>query len=97
MYCDFPNKYVLKPFNGISINEEHLNNFVQLKKKKIQLQQKEEEKTLTKRMTTKILLNIRKTLKTLLYMHAMVIKHCVSHFKFVLFLNYILTICLMIF
>jgi hypothetical protein len=31
--CDFPNKYVLKPFNGISINEEHLNNFVQLTKK----------------------------------------------------------------
>jgi hypothetical protein len=47
-------------------------------------------------MSTKILLNIIKILKTLLKMHAIVVKHCVSHFKFVLFLNNILTNCLMI-
>ncbi len=32
MGCDFLNKYVLKPFNETSRNEEHLNNFVQLMK-----------------------------------------------------------------
>jgi hypothetical protein len=28
MGCDFRNKNILKPFNGTSRNEEHLNNFV---------------------------------------------------------------------
>jgi len=32
MGCDFLKKYVLKPFNETSRNEEHLNNFVQLMK-----------------------------------------------------------------
>jgi hypothetical protein len=86
--CDFPNENVLEPFNETNKNEEHLNNFVQLTKKK--------KKPLTKIMTTKILLNIRKILKTLLNMDVIVVKHCVLHFKFVLFLKYILTFCLMI-
>jgi hypothetical protein len=46
---------------------------------------------------TKILLYIEKIFKTLLNMHAIVVKHCVLHFKFILFLNFILTSCLMIF
>ncbi len=96
MGCEFPIKYVSKPFNGTSRNEEHVNNFVQSPKRKSNFKENK-EKTLTTKMTTKILSNIIKTLKTLLNMHATVVKHCVSHFKFILFLNYILANCLMIF
>jgi len=39
-------------------------------------------------MMTNILLNIREILKTLLNMHAIVTKHCVSHFRFFLFLYF---------
>jgi len=45
-------------------------------------------------MKTKILLNIRKILKTLPNMHVIVVKHCVL--KSVLFLNHILINYLMI-
>jgi hypothetical protein len=54
MGCDFFNKDVLKPFNGTSRNEEHLNHFVQLmkenptlkKKKKKNLDQKNDDKNI---------------------------------------------------
>jgi hypothetical protein len=96
MGCDFFNKDVLKPFNGTSRNEEHLNHFVQLMKENPTLKKKK-KKTLTKKMMTKILLYIKKILKTFINMHVIVVKHCVSHFKFILFLNYILINCLIIF
>jgi len=96
MGCVFPNKDIFKPLNGINRNEKHLNNFVQLTKEN-PTSTKKEEKTLTKKLTTKILLNRRKILKTLINMHAIVVKHYVSHFKFLVFLNYILIKCLMIF
>jgi hypothetical protein len=35
MGCDFLNKDVLKPFNGTSRNENHLNNFVPLMKENL--------------------------------------------------------------
>jgi hypothetical protein len=57
------------------------------KKKKKNLDQKNDNKNIIKH---------KKILKTLLNMHVIVIKYCVSHFKFVLFLNYVLTNCLMI-
>jgi len=96
MGCDFPNKNVLKLFNETNKNEERFNNFVQLTEENL-ASTKKKKKTLTKRMTKKILLNIRKILKTLLNMHVLVVKHCVSHFKFIFFINYILTNYLMIF
>jgi hypothetical protein len=48
MGCDFLNKYVLKPFNGTSRIEEHLNNFLQSTKENL-ASMKKEEKTLTKK------------------------------------------------
>jgi hypothetical protein len=47
MGCDFPNKDVLKPFDGISRNEEHLNNFVQSTKENL-ASKKKKEKILSK-------------------------------------------------
>jgi hypothetical protein len=96
MGCDFCNKDVLKPFNETNRNEEHFNNFFQLMNESPTLAKEKRKKTLTKRMMKKKLLNIRKILQALINMHAIVVKHCVSHFNFILFLNYILTNCLMI-
>jgi hypothetical protein len=73
MGCVFPNKNVLKPFNGTSTNEEHLNNFVPLtKENRVSTTRK---KNLNKKNDDKKILN------TLLNMHAIVVKHYVSHFK----------------
>jgi hypothetical protein len=44
----FPNKDVLKPFNGTNRNEKHLNIFFQLTKEDL-ASTKEKEKTLTKK------------------------------------------------
>ncbi len=74
---------------GLIKNEEHFNKFFLLTKENpASTKKKKKKKNLTKRMTTKILLNIRQKLKTLLNMHAIVVKHCVLHLKFMLFLNY---------
>jgi hypothetical protein len=79
MGCVFLNKNVFKPFNGTNRDEEHFNKFIPLTEQN--RTSTTTTKNLTKKMMTKILLNIKKILKTLLNMHAIVVKHCVSHFK----------------
>jgi hypothetical protein len=74
MGCDFPNKDVFKPFNETNRNEKHLNNLVQLTNENPASTKKRKRKPLTKRMTTIILLNIRKILKTFLNMHVIIVK-----------------------
>jgi hypothetical protein len=74
MGCEFPNKDVFKPFNENNRNEEHLSNCVQLTNKNPTSTKKKKKKPLTKRMMTKILLHIRKILKTLLNMQVIIVK-----------------------
>jgi hypothetical protein len=77
------NKNVLKPFNRISRNEEHLNNFVPLMKEN-RASTIKFKKNLDKKNDDKNIIKYKKISKTLLNMHAIVVKHCVLHFKFFL-------------